>query len=81
MVSVPTLRTLDGVEAKRQLPTLCLRYPGQADFDCTGAFEYLRQATDSAPGDPFGLSLKPAPPFMLDRESTTLGALKTKAGL
>jgi hypothetical protein len=77
---VPLIRKNNGVEARSELPTLCFKYGGQAGFSCKDAFGYLRRVTDSAPGDVFRLS-RGKPPFVLDRERTTIDALKKKAGL
>ena len=78
--TVPLIRKNNGVESRSELATLCFRYGAQG-FSCKEAFGYLRRITESAPGDVFGLARRPKPPFVLDRERTTIDALKRKAGV
>jgi hypothetical protein len=77
--TVPLIRNNNGVENRSEMPTLCFRY-GSQGFSCDGAYTYLRRVTDSAPGDVFGLSRRSKPPFVLDRERTTIETLKKKTG-
>jgi len=49
-------------------------------WSCRASFLYVRKVVDSASGDTFGLSRRSRPPFILERERTTLEALKRSAG-
>ena len=69
------------------LVNLCFRYtptgtgPGAVGgVSCSPAYSYLKRVRESVDGDIFGLSRHPSPPFVLDREQTTLDTLRKKAG-
>jgi hypothetical protein len=76
--TVPLIRKNNGAESRTELPTLCFKYAGDAGFTCKDSSAYLRRVTDSTSGDPFGLSHRTKPPFMLERERTTLEALRKR---
>jgi hypothetical protein len=70
--------------------SLCFRYKttrinpqtgeSGANWSCTPSLFYLRRKKEEVTGDVFGLSRQGAPPFILDREATTLDALRQRVG-
>jgi hypothetical protein len=50
------------------------------DWSCNATLFYKKNITESANGDVFGLSRRRMPPFVLDRDRTSLDALRKRAG-
>ncbi len=69
------------------LVNLCFHYAGTGTgpgavrgVSCSPAYSYLKRLRESVEGDIFGLSRRPSPPFILDRQQTTFDTLRKKAG-
>jgi hypothetical protein len=81
---------IDAGSASFDLVDLCFRYltpsvnpvtgSSGSNWSCTPTYMYLQRIVESATDDPFGLSRRPSPPFVLERDRTTIDALRKKAG-